>query len=178
MILMSIDGSTKSSGVAIFDTTNRTLLHYECITASESEKIKRINKMVKRFEEIYEEYQPNYIIMEEPLPEDVNDNQKTFKALIYLQAETAIKFYNDYQKHIDEFINVNRWRSVCGIPVGRFAKRELVKSLSIKLVKEKFGIDVNDDIADAVCIGWAWMCGIPEPVRTYNKKKKEEPSAF
>ena len=85
MILMAIDGSTKSSGVAIFDTETKKLLHYECITASSTEKIKRINKMVDGFEKLFQEYKVDRIVMEEPLPEDVRNNRNVFKALMYLQ---------------------------------------------------------------------------------------------
>lgn len=156
-VLMSIDGSTTSSGVALFNMETKELIHYECVVSSSTEKIKRINKIVDRFEEIYEEYKVTTIIMEEPLPEDVKNNDVAFKALMYLQAETAIRFFNKFKKKIDEFIYVTSWRKACGIVTGRYGQREKAKAEDVAFVKNRYGLDVNDDIADAICIGWAWL---------------------
>lgn len=157
MVLMSIDGSTKASGVAIFK--DKELIHYECVTASSAEKIKRINKMVTRFKELFSEYKVDKIIMEEPLPEDVKNNKQVFKALMYLQAETAIRFYTDlnYAFEQDDFIPVSTWRSHLGISIGRYGARESVKKEDISFVKDHYNIEVNDDIADAICIGHAYL---------------------
>lgn len=157
MILMSIDGSTKSSGVAIFQ--DKTLIHYECVTASSTEKIKRINKMVTRFEELFIEYNVDKVIMEEPLPADVKNNKRVYKALMYLQAETVIRLYTDLKYKVEDnnFIPVNTWRSKLGITVGRYGQRASVKQEDINFVKKEYGIDVNDDIADSICIGYAYL---------------------
>lgn len=156
-VLMAIDGASKSSGVAVFNVETKELIHYECVVASDAEKIKRINKIVNRFEEIYKEYNVTTIIMEEPLPEDVKNNDVAFKALMYLQAETAIRFFNDFKKKIDEFIYVTSWRKACGITTGRYGVRNKAKEEDIAFVKKHYNIEVNDDIADAICIGWAWL---------------------
>jgi tRNA A37 threonylcarbamoyladenosine modification protein TsaB len=44
MIILAVDASTKSSGFSVFD--NNKLIHYECTTASSTDVIKRIYKMV------------------------------------------------------------------------------------------------------------------------------------
>lgn len=159
MILMAIDGSTKSSGVAIFK--DKELIHYECVTATSTEKIKRINKMVSRFKELFTEYKVDKAIMEEPLPEDVKNNKKVFKALMYLQAETAIRLFLDfgYKMEENDFIPVNTWRSKLKITIGRYGQRDSVKKEDIAFVKKHYNIDVNDDIADSICIGHAYLCG-------------------
>ena len=46
MKVLSIDASTKSSGIAIFEENK--LIHYECITASNTDTYKRIEKMINR----------------------------------------------------------------------------------------------------------------------------------
>jgi hypothetical protein len=43
-----------------------------------------------------------------------------------------------------------------GIHTGRGVKRETLKAASIKLVEENYGLKVNDDVADAVNIGFAY----------------------
>ena len=45
------------------------------------------------------------------------------------------------------------WRKLVGIKQGKNIKREQLKQESIDYVKTKYNIDVNDDIADAICIG-------------------------
>lgn len=182
MILMAIDGSTKASGVAIFK--DKELIHYECVTASSAEKIKRINKMIKRFEELFTEYKVDKIIMEEPLPEDVKNNKKVFKALIYLQAGVVINFFNDLNYRIEEedFIPVNTWRSRLGITIGKHGQRSLVKQEDINFVKKYYQLDVNDDIADSICIGHAYLCGGPCSIEASKPDKMapigSEESAF
>ena len=53
-----------------------------------------------------------------------------------------------------EYVHSGTWRKTCGIKTGRGIKREMLKLASITFVKEKYGITVNDDVADAICIGY------------------------
>lgn len=61
MKLLSIDASTKSTGIAIFDKNK--LIHYECIHAENNNKIKRIKKMTKKISELIKKYNPSDIVM-------------------------------------------------------------------------------------------------------------------
>lgn len=151
--ILSIDASTKSTGIAVYD--NKELKHYECITATNSDVLKRIKIMTSRIEEIVNEYSIDEIIMEDVLPEDVKHNQNVFKALHYLQASIVLKMH-DYKKDV-QLVNVNRWRKACGITIGRYGVRSSAKVQDMKFVKDTFGIDANDDICDAICIGWAYI---------------------
>lgn len=45
------------------------------------------------------------------------------------------------------------WRKVVGIKSGRGVKRQELKDAAMALIKEKYGIDVPEDIAEAICIG-------------------------
>lgn len=150
--VLAIDGSTTSSGIAIFDNTK--LVHYECIATS-GNVLTRIQKTVKRIRELYDLYNPTDIIMQEVLPEDVKHNQVTFKALMYLQAAIAIELNKNKQKI--QFYIPSQWRKICGIKTGKGIKRESLKKASKELVKKKYNIDVNDDISDAICIGNAYV---------------------
>lgn len=153
MITLSIDGSTKSTGIAIFEQGN--LKYYECIKATESNTYKRIKKMVKRIKQICQQYNPTDVIMEEILPQDVKRNQNTYKPLIYLQAAVVLEM-DGLGLKVDLF-TASHWRSICGIHTGRGIKRDELKSASIKLVKMIYNIQVNDDISDAICMGIAYV---------------------
>lgn len=153
MITLSIDASTKSTGIAIFEETK--LIHFQCIQESNSDTFSRIEKMVNKISAIYQKYKPTHIIMEDILPSDVGNNQKIYKALIYLQAAIVLMFHKN--KATVDFYVASHWRSICGIKTGRGVKRDTLKQASIKLVKTTYNIDVNDDIADAICMGIAYI---------------------
>ena len=151
---MSIDASTTSTGIAIFE--NNKLIKYQCITEDSNKNVlTRILKMTSKIRKIYIQFQPDQIIMEEVLPEDVKHNQKVFKALIYLQASIILMFY-EFKKPV-ELIVASHWRKICGIKTGSKIKREQLKIASQKLVKNIFKIDINNDISDAICIGIAYI---------------------
>lgn len=152
-VLLTIDASTKSSGWAIFENTQLT--NYGVITATSSNLYNRIDKMTTEIDKLVEQYQPNNIVIEEVLPADVRNNNNVFKALIYLQG--FICHTLDKYKIIPAFIVASHWRRLCGIKTGSSIKRESLKPKDIAFVKKEYGIDVNDDIADAICIGYATL---------------------
>lgn len=152
MTILSIDASTKSSGCAIFEENK--LIHYECITASGSDKFKRIQKMNNRIKELVNQYHPIVAVMEDVMPQDVKHNQAVYKALIYLQAIIVMTLYD---LGIETTLyTASHWRSVVGIHTGRGIKRDELKQVSINLVKQKYNITVNDDQADGINIGLAY----------------------
>ena len=164
MKTLAIDGSTKATGIAIYDGTD--LLHYDLFTNSSKDVLKRIKFMIDKLEELYKKYTPDQVIMEQIIPDNLNEvswhtNQKTFKALFYLQAAIVLMFYN-YNIEV-EFIPASTWRSRCGIKTGAGVKREALKLADIQFVKDNFNITVSDDIADAIGIGYAKVHSVPEP---------------
>lgn len=162
---IAIDASTKSTGIAIF--SNKDLIEYKCITQSSKDVLLRIKNMTDAIEEIYKKYQDFDIrvVMEQIIPDNLNEvkwskNQNTFKALCYLQGAVALMFHH-YKKEI-EFVGASTWRKNCGIKQGG-ADRDMLKMRDIQFVKDTYNITVNDDIADAICIGHAKVNAIPEP---------------
>lgn len=155
MKILSLDLSTKSSGWAVFENDN--LIDYGCITSSSTDLIKRIQIMTNGIKEILEKYEINKIIAEEVRPQGGfgAGNIQTHRALMWLQAAIAFMLYDNFKKLTLYFIYPSSWRADCGIKQGRGTKRESQKELDIQFVKEKFNIDVNDDIADAIGIGYA-----------------------
>jgi Holliday junction resolvasome RuvABC endonuclease subunit len=154
MRVLAIDASTKSSGIAIFD--NQKLVFYKCLTENNSNFLIRIPKMTKQIIDIYKEYKPSNIIMEEVLPEEVKHNQSTYKALIYLQALIVLSISAIPNSPKVEFYVSSEWRKKCGIRTGAHIKREALKAAAQDKVKTEYGIVANDDICDAICIGYAY----------------------
>lgn len=155
MILLSLDLSTKSSGWAIFEDEN--LKQHGFITSASTDLIKRIHIMTDNIEEILKNNNIDTIVVEEVRPEGGYGvgNLKTHRALMWLQASIAIMVHDNYPKVNIEYIYPSSWRAACGIKNGRGIKRTTLKEADIQFVKDKYNIEVNDDEADAICIGLA-----------------------
>lgn len=147
MKILSLDLSTKSSGFAIGQ--DGSLQAHGCITASSRDVIKRIIKMREQLSRIIKDNQVDKVIMEEVYPQY---NSHTNKILMWLQAVITISIYQINPKIECEFIGANQWRAALKIKQGRGIKRPQLKPQDIKYVQNKYGIKVNDDQADAICI--------------------------
>ena len=67
----------------------------------------------------------------------------------------------DYNKKLEmELIYPSSWRASIGIKTGRGIKRTTLKEKDIQFVKENYNLDVNDDEADAICIGYSCVNNI------------------
>ena len=150
MILLSLDLSSKSSGWAIFKDS--MLIDSGCVTSSSTDLMKRINVMKDGIKTIVEKYNPDKVVAEEVRPENGIQNVKTHRALMWVQAAIALMLY-DYNKKIElELIYPSSWRAAIGIKTGRGVKRASLKEQDIEWVKANYGMSVNDDEADAICI--------------------------
>lgn len=154
MNILAIDASTKSSGLALFEDTK--LKTYTCITASSTDLIKRIQKVIKELNIFLTENKVDKIILEEVI-QDNSKNIKTYKALMYLQAAITFLLHESFPNIEVEYVYPNEWRASCGIRNGRGIKREILKEEDINFVKQNYGITVNDDVADAIGIGHAYV---------------------
>lgn len=157
MIILAIDASTKSSGWAVYEGTS--LKDYGCITASSTDLFKRIHKMVDELDIIIVKYAVQKIILEEVRPDEIGSrsNLATHKALMFLQGAIAMMVHDKYSKITIEYLYPSEWRKCCKIKTGRGIVRETVKQRDIRFVEETFGIKVNDDIADAIGLGYAHL---------------------
>lgn len=61
-----------------------------------------------------------------------------------------------------DFIMPSTWRSRLKIKTGRGVKRDSLKQADMNYVKNKYSIEVNDDVADAICIHDAWYLTDPK----------------
>jgi hypothetical protein len=114
--------------------------------------------MIDAIDEILKNNDIKEIIVEEVRPEGGYGvgNIKTMKALMYLQAGLEFLIHDNYKNKVEiNYIYPSSWRASCGIKNGRGIKRTSLKEADIAFVQEKYGITVNDDEADAICIGYA-----------------------
>ena len=153
--VLALDASTRSTGFAIFK--DKELLVCNCITASSTDLYKRIHKMTDCILTIVEQMNIDKIVMEEVIP-DHSKNTNTFRALMYLQALIYIELHDKFPNFQIEMIYPSSWRSVCRIEDGRSSKREQKKQKDIDFANKTYNLSLtNDDIADSVCIGHAYL---------------------
>ena len=104
-MLLSLDLSTKSSGWAIFD--GEQLMDHGCYTSASTDMIKRIHIMIDGIQSLLDKYTDiDTIVVEEVRPEGGYGvgNQKTHKALMWLQAAIAFMVHDFFSKIEIEYI--------------------------------------------------------------------------
>ena len=155
MNILSLDLSTKSTGWAYFEENE--LKAHGCITASSTDLINRIQKIINELKIASKDFKISKVVVEEVRPEGGYGvgNLKTHRALMWLQAAVAFWIHDEMPSIDIDYIYPSSWRATLGIKNGRGIKRMTLKEADIEFVKNKYDIDVNDDEADAICIGLA-----------------------
>ena len=149
MLVAGIDASTTATGVAIM--RDGELIFYKLIaidSKKEKDAYKRIKEMLIQICEILDQYDVEKVYMEKAICKGGNVDI-TIK-LAYLSGGMSLYcIQNDI-----EFNNPTPsvWRAKVGIPGGRGVLRDTQKACAIKAVKDAYGIDVGDDIAEATLI--------------------------
>lgn len=150
MVVAGIDASTTATGISIM-TDNGELMYHTLIKISaykEKDAEKRIKMMLSRICEVLDKYKLDAIYMEKAICKGGNVDV-TIK-LAYLSGGVDlycilnnIEFHNPLP---------SAWRKVVGIAQGRGIKRETQKAEAIKAVKDTYGIDEGDDVAESICL--------------------------
>ena len=146
MLIVGIDGSTNSTGIAIMQ--NGELMDYTLIDLhKEKNAMKRIQNMLIRISEILDGYKIDAVYMEKSV---LKNNIDTVQKLANLAG--GIMFY--CAKNNIEFNHPlpPEWRKKIGIKQSSKIKRDVLKKEAIFAVKKEYGINVNDDVAEAVLI--------------------------
>lgn len=147
MNIISLDLSTRSSGYCI--GKEGIMQTHGCVTASSRDVVKRIIKMRDQLSKLIKDFHIDKIVMEEVRPQY---NSHTNKVLMWLQAVVVVAAYEINSNIEYQFIGASEWRAPLKIKQGRGVKRDQLKPQDIQYVQNKYGIKVNDDQADAICI--------------------------
>ena len=146
--ILNLDQSTKITGYSVF--SNNDLDTYGLLKSNTDEEnpIERIKEMNEKIIALINNVNPDYIVFEQV---QFQNNYGTFQQLSQLQGVImAYLFKIDIGFNL---IEPTAWKSCCKIK-GR--KRVEQKLNTQKFVKEKYNIDVSEDEADAIGIGyWA-----------------------
>ena len=157
MTIMSLDISTKATGLAIHEDS--VLIHVECITPTGG-VWDRIRVIAQRVVDLYQEYKPDVIVTEEPEPAFVKNNIDVYRKLTITHGAIILGIHAAKGPEMIT-CTASHWRKLVGIKTGRGIKRETLKKESIRVAKELYTdyaerIGSSDDKADAVLIGRAY----------------------
>lgn len=154
MKILALDASSKSTGVAFFEDGK---LIKSINVVGVGKPFERIEQMTNQVLDLAKEFRPTDIVMEDILPADVGNNFRTFRTLHYLQASFVLNLFKTFPSIEVVLYTASHWRKIVSIKNGRGVKREELKKQSVKLVKDIYKVDVNDDVSDAICIGMAYF---------------------
>ena len=155
MNILALDMSTKSTGYAIYK--HNKLIQYNYITATSNDLFNRIKVMMNAINKILQQnLDLEYVVMEEVRQQGFI-NIKTYKALMYLQGCVQMMIHQKFKHLQTDFLYPSSWRKICQIKQGRGIQRKQQKQLDIQWVKDNFNIVVNDDVADAIGLGYGYI---------------------
>lgn len=146
MLIAGIDGSTKNTGVSIMNDGKLefyTLIDFH----KEKDAMKRIQNMWIEISKILDNYELDAVYMEKSIDKK---NIDTLQKLSYLAG--GIMFY--CTQHNIKFVNPFpvEWRAKIGIKQSNKIKRDMLKAEAIIAVKNEYGLDVGDDVAESILI--------------------------
>ena len=151
-ILLSLDTSTTSTGCAVYE--NGKLIETKLIVGDKKISAEdRIRNILKNIFNYISEISPDIVVFETP---SITRNAKTQRELCFVAGGVigicTIKDIFYYEMRPSEWRKIVRSEDEV-LP----RKRVELKKWAIDKVKADFGIEVGDDIADAVLMGKAYI---------------------
>ena len=162
MIIMGIDGSTTSSGWAIFESEECIRIASGCIKTKGDNWREKIEYEWKLFSQIIEDYRPEKIYMED-VP--MKDGKPTILKLGAVQG-MAICLAAQYNIEI-QFLLPSEWRSGLDLFDGtrQGTHREILKKKAVETANKLFNLNLTwvkeksklneDDQAEAILIAYS-----------------------
>ena len=141
--IMGLDTSTTSTGYAIIEN-NKILKSGTVKPNKKLDSIERIICIEKEIKRLYDEFKPDFIVIEEMV---AFRNANSMRILIGLIYHMIIEF--EKKEALVVPVRPSEWRKVCGI---KGKNRGELKENAIKYIYEKYNKKVEEDEAEAVCI--------------------------
>ena len=158
--ILALDQATHETGWSIFD--GQTVIKFGSISLGNGELDERINKLKIWLANMVALWKPDKVIMEDIQLQEKKQNRtwendsgdhvmnvNTYKTLAQLQGVLADYLYEKEMRY--EFVHTAVWREKCGV-TGK-SRTDKKKSAQLKVL-EWFNLNVTNDEADAICIGY------------------------
>ena len=144
--IIGFDQATKHFGISVFD--DGKLVYYDCIDFNDDNTEVRLMQISKFVDSVCKQWKPDWVEFEDIQLQGGTAGFTTFKVLAELLGIVIAVLNLNEVKH--ECVSNKVWQSMFMI-AGK--DRHTQKTNVVKKVKTLFGIDVSDDIADAILIG-------------------------
>lgn len=148
--LLSIDQATVKTGIALRD--DNTLVAQELINLTKTDKSERVDAMAAELHSRIHKYKPHFVVFEDVA---LQSNPATLMLLARLQG-AIIGFCVLYNIPY-EILKPPNWRKILGFTQGQGIKRNELKKQAVAYVKNKYGLNLSEDVCEAVCIGDAFL---------------------
>ena len=152
--ILAVDQATHVSGYAVF--SNKDLIDYGTFKTTVEDQIERCIQVKQWMISLIDQYEIDFVGLE-GIQYQTAAGVTTFEALARLQGILAATCVEEKIKY--KIVNTNTWRDHCGV---KGKTRPDKKRSMQRLVNEWFGINVKDDIADAIGIG-KYFCDLQTP---------------
>ena len=142
--VIGFDQATEKFGLSIWDDGKLVFFNLYTFTGSLNIRLMKIKKLLE--EVVIPQWQPDYIVCEDIQYQ--HGAVLTYKVLAMLLGIIEIVCT---EKNIEyEVVSPNVWRKYAGT-CGKTRQEE--KMLSVATVKQKYQVNVSDDVAEAILIG-------------------------
>ena len=152
--ILAVDQATHVSGYAVF--SNKDLIDYGTFKTTVEDQIETCIQVKQWMISLIDQYEIDFVGLE-GIQYQIAAGVTTFEALARLQGILAATCVEEKVKY--KIVNTNTWRDHCGV---KGKTRPDKKRSMQRLVNEWFGINVKDDIADAIGIG-KYFCDLQTP---------------
>lgn len=141
--VIAVDQASQKIGISVFDEGKLVHYHFVEVTGLLPVRLHKIHKFMS--EVVINQWQPNYLVFEDI---QYQDNAVTHKTLGMVMGVCVLAAEQAQIEHTEILNKV--WQSEFSIGGST---RSPQKANVIRRVKEYYGIDVTDDIADAILLG-------------------------
>lgn len=163
MRILAVDQATKKTGYALF--ADGDLYSYGVLTAKGKDSPDRMQDMCHQIQHLIKKYKPSYLVIEKV------SLHSSVPVLVSLANLQGCIFQMCFEKDIGYILYApSTWRRIIGI-IGGKLKREDYKKRAIAFVENSYGITVDDDCAEAICMGLAHLieAGVVKPQGEENE---------
>ena len=145
MKVLAMDQATRKSGFCYFENGQYIESGIIDLGDSKLDTDKRSFEMAKELWKVIKKYKPQHLILE-----DVQQQSNPKTMIVLARLSGMIIGYAEAHNVQVHILLPSQWRKALGYSQGAKVKRQELKQQSIDYVKEQFGIDLQEDEAEAV----------------------------
>lgn len=150
MKILIFDQSTRCSGWSFFSDGQYVISGLIDMSDSKLETDERSFEMAKKLWHLIKTFEPDELIIEQ-----VQNQSNTKTVIVLARLAGMLVGYAEAHGVKTHTVEPAKWRKELGFKQGPKVKRAELKQQSIDYVKEKLGVQMSEDRAEAVCLGFA-----------------------